>query len=1265
MLIDNMLILADDDFEIFKKSLDKYDNFLDDGLLFRTFLYVVGFLLNVSSKKFNLYNSKIINKCLIFTASNSNTNFSTIFISTNLTECHFNENLLNFDEIEKLFPCETLIVTGNQNLTFCQIPQQLNFSTGYKNVSTLKNMYVNFFISLQYDLSSDQFRRTFQRLFGHLGSAAIVNNEIQSFISVPNLFLSFVLGFITCDTEKLSQIEVFLGASTTQHIDSIYLTHFNKKSKNHHENGFNDTIKLVFSQNSTNLHNKSNNSTEEKIGNKLTQFDIKNWYNKFDVQVNNQYYFIRHRSLSKVFIDYMHTNDFNQMYGNVRYILDRASMIADKSQIYQYLLGNIINSNELQNTTTRRVILLLQSTNNKSIYFGIVDITATNDRLKCLFIKVPYTKEIYHNNVKNSTIFQNYTSCSLLSLSKTMDQREKFDLKFFPGAIIEPGHVQQLFLSDIDIDQFYQNPHPTAIKVSQMLTFNNNNPLCRSMLNFVQIFKGFLDVQSNVDPAQIRKNNGTFFVTNFKMTRKVGITIIDVTNQTENYRHDQNIMLMDDCNRFPIFTIRFNVTNDKLQYVQVSDDVFEKTILQNEVKINSSLLHEVFHIVKQKDHLPAFSTLSMMITSAKNQIENINMVRNQSYDAFPDIFDRFQAKTLVDSATYETLARNRFYTRKESMNNKTHITLMYPDELDSNEISNEARMTRIGLSLMEEFNNRLYLIPMDSVQRKCQQETTTIINVIKHNAVDSLVLKEKEGKMDLSFIHRTGLNQYFDQRILDTNKIKESMKKQKYGVNNSYMTEIDDSFRVPWNVSHLLKSTSNNNHFLSKPITGNTTFYIGRKGVKNMMQVESSSMVYIDTKGDYNETDFDIIMFPKPYKNHAHVTISNHVFVYNKASDGTFYYHVTSYAFKNFKAKMRLQNSNIVKHFIIFPFNIEEMISIVWQENHTTQLIICKLHFANNSFIEIIQNFHKQSNIIVMFKNETWMLLRYGRSILKGYTVQNALALSDKLKCAVMTQHAQSNNVEIALPRHTEERNFFVPNLKYAVMNIFSNDPSNPKDTIIYIDSRPHSMLDFRAYYQRANDEKILLEKQGKIILKLKDKTPTQKIIISFKKLCWHLKEKNITIDVIPKRTTRVNVEIDIFSKHDEISREYHQLGTIILEDYSLYQKVFIEFESLMMLGTDEDNFGIQPETKYVKPNTEIISLQPECNVRPISYRIDEKVNNLIYYRLESSLVIRVLKEDERRDIFVLCYGFFDFPKSFPRISFEFQNESIVFTRDI
>jgi len=182
--------------------------------------------------------------------------------------------------------------------------------------------------------------------------------------------------------------------------------------------------------------------------------------------------------------------------------------------------------------------------------------------------------------------------------------------------------------------------------------------------------------------------------------------------------------------------------------------------------------------------------------------------------------------------------------------------------------------------------------------------------------------------------------------------------------------------------------------------------------------------------------------------------------------------------------------------------------------------------------------------------------------------------------------------------------------------------------------------------------------------------TSTQPQLVTFKNLCWLLREFGLELKLDLIRHAD-EIMIVLFKQDNEKFRDEF-LGTVSIvgNPEEIVKKIFIELETMFLISKRGNELRMQPLKIQVPKAVRLILLQPEGAMRqvwyhfPLYYDVDGQLfkhDQSLFFLFTASAV----QDEPSLSFVVICYGYFLHYHSFPNVVLEFQDEVVFLTKTL
>jgi len=235
---------------------------------------------------------------------------------------------------------------------------------------------------------------------------------------------------------------------------------------------------------------------------------------------------------------------------------------------------------------------------------------------------------------------------------------------------------------------------------------------------------------------------------------------------------------------------------------------------------------------------------------------------------------------------------------------------------------------------------------------------------------------------------------------------------------------------------------------------------------------------------------------------------------------------------------------------------------------------------------------------------------------------------------------------------------FHQQSTKNPMINVIETEPLF--DTFIHSVGDQSNIFIVRAHCEIFDDE--MFEWRTKSVAINLKHTKSSAQMISFRDLCWNLKEfgLELKLDIVKRRKTEL--VILMFSKDvDTLQENLLGMVTLIGNLEKISKNPIVELESQFLFKVRKNSVDLQPMKVHVSRQTRWVGLQPENSVRPLAYRFQNPNRKMRFFQFGTSLLIEVsIDFEETEYIIVFCLGYFEYVHAFPSISLEFENEILL-----
>jgi len=171
--------------------------------------------------------------------------------------------------------------------------------------------------------------------------------------------------------------------------------------------------------------------------------------------------------------------------------------------------------------------------------------------------------------------------------------------------------------------------------------------------------------------------------------------------------------------------------------------------------------------------------------------------------------------------------------------------------------------------------------------------------------------------------------------------------------------------------------------------------------------------------------------------------------------------------------------------------------------------------------------------------------------------------------------------------------------------------------------------------------------------------------LVTFKYLCWFLKELKTELKLhLIKHDDQIMIVL--FQQNTKTNVEYF-LGTVsIVGDVGRILTSFrIEMETMFCFSILDNQLILKPVGINVHDETRFLLLQPEGTVRPVWYILNYSGVTWKFYEYDESLFIELTVLDDKKPVVMICYKYFKYEHSFPKVTLEFIDKVVFISKSI
>jgi len=488
----------------------------------------------------------------------------------------------------------------------------------------------------------------------------------------------------------------------------------------------------------------------------------------------------------------------------------------------------------------------------------------------------------------------------------------------------------------------------------------------------------------------------------------------------------------------------------------------------------------------------------------------------------------------------------------------------------------------------------------------------------------------------------------------------------------------DDTFSVSCD-RNLLNVANNSNQHLLYTAT-NVQFVTGR--YEKVENAELCCLIRsVDLRGGKNATDRDTIFLPPHFRCHRtqRIFLSSHTSVVNKASQGTFYYHVKAEATDTQVAITKRSSSGLPKktlHIFVVPRRLDDIWRIERDDSatnlttttwrlaaHKIDLTLTLTSAPLDPFDDIVRmHFLDGFTIILTFSGR--ILTKNGQLSLQRNLINHYGAISQKLEkflvhkddvgnSTVVATYFKPHNIEI---KHDENCDLTTENDNQHHLVALKPDPSHSQ--WIFVGSN--------TTFVKVNSECNQTEKPAchfePIYIKPPDNTNHNLLVLDMSQLCWFVKNFRLQLQLaVNLAGNDYVVHVTVFNSSDtrNLKTSNQSIGTITILNPVTATDVYFDLESMLVLKMYETMALWQPVPQFIGPNVETMVLQPESSVWPLWFLLDgREIRHLSCLRYHKTVFVlgysKTIDECRFCSHVILCmfHAYFEYPHAFPRVVF-------------